>query len=167
MDNEDRISATEPEIQDYISYKSRTIMAGIQHFDARIFKSRFIEKDSGKMKSIGNRGGYLFSVFSISKKLITTKKRFSMNIPRKYQLMIVIGIAFLFILYGILGLLFKFKVDKNIESQVSVTLMLIAAFIVFSGRKKANAGNKEEPQKDELQEPVEDQRDNDKKNERL
>ena len=65
-----------------------------------------------------------------------------MNIPRKYQLFIVIGIAMILMLWGVFGLIFKIEINKEIENYVSLALMGIAAFVLFSDsilKKKDNS----------------------------
>ncbi|MCG8400672.1 MAG: hypothetical protein MJA84_03655 [Firmicutes bacterium] len=53
-------------------------------------------------------------------------------------MIIVLAIGLLFIGFGIAQALFKFEVDKKVIDQVSFILMLAAAFLIFSGRKKKN-----------------------------
>lgn len=126
MDNEDRTIAGKQAIQPCISHKFRIVMAGIQHIDIGISQSRYTEKDCYKLRG-------------------------QMNIPRKYQLMVVVGIALLFLLYGVSGLIFKFEVDKKIENNVSFVLMMIAAVILLVGKKKKKDINNETANEQKLE----------------
>ena len=49
---------------------------------------------------------------------------------------IVLGIAFLFIFYGLAQAVFKFELNKKITDEISFVLLIGAFILIFSGRKK-------------------------------
>lgn len=49
---------------------------------------------------------------------------------------IVLGIAFLFIFYGLAQGIFNISIDKKIIDQVSFVLLIGAGILIFTGRKK-------------------------------
>ena len=71
-----------------------------------------------------------------------------MQLDDKKRRLIVIGIALLLILMGAIQGLFKIKLDRKIVDEISFLLMMIAAWLLLSGRKtgkSANPAPKEEP----------------------
>ena len=61
----------------------------------------------------------------------------------KTRRLIVIGIAGILILLGLLGAVFKIKIKMNILNQISTILMLIAALVLFSGRRPGRGTNQD------------------------
>ncbi len=55
-----------------------------------------------------------------------------MKLTRKLKLRIIIGIAAAMIVYGLLDKFFKFNVDPNVVSNVSMVLMILAFGLLFS-----------------------------------
>ena len=82
-----------------------------------------------------------------------------MKLTRKLKLRIIIGIAIIFIVYGILDYLFKFNVDEKVVSNVGMVLMIAAFGLLFSRGDQADTkqpdnqqGNPEtNPESDESQ----------------
>jgi len=58
-----------------------------------------------------------------------------MKLERKYKTWIVLGIAALFILYGLFDWQFKFNVSEEVVKNISMVLFVIAFWLFFSGRK--------------------------------
>ncbi|MGI6776980.1 MAG: hypothetical protein ACOX7R_02810 [Acetivibrionales bacterium] len=59
-----------------------------------------------------------------------------MKLTRKQRTIIVLAIAVAFILFGLAQAIWKFEIERKIVDQVSFVLMIIAAFLIFSGRKR-------------------------------
>jgi len=59
-----------------------------------------------------------------------------MKLKRKQKLTIILGIAVLFIIYGLLDMTFKFNISKKIVDNVSMVLMIAAFGLLFSDRAK-------------------------------
>jgi len=74
-----------------------------------------------------------------------------MKLERKHKTRIVLGIAALFILYGLLDMKLKFNVNPKTVSNVSLVLMLIAFGLLFSGRKTNKDSSSETESKNQLQ----------------
>lgn len=68
-----------------------------------------------------------------------------MQFIRKNKTIIVLGIGVLFILYGILDWIFKFKVSQQTVNNVGMLLMIAAFGLLYSGRKpKQNSSDETE-----------------------
>jgi hypothetical protein len=59
-----------------------------------------------------------------------------MKLERKHKNLIIIGIGLIFILFGLLQVVFKFEVSKNISDRVSFILMMIALVVFMSNRNR-------------------------------
>lgn len=58
-----------------------------------------------------------------------------MKMDEKTKRLIVIGVGAIMILLGLLGAVFKIKIKMGLLNQVSTILLLLAAIILFSGRR--------------------------------
>ena len=70
-----------------------------------------------------------------------------MKINLKRNQIFALAIAFIFIFYGLTQAIFQFNVNKKIVDDISFILLIIAAGLIFSGRKKKgnnDTGNKTE-----------------------
>ena len=70
-----------------------------------------------------------------------------MKINLKRNQFFALAIAFIFIFYGLAQAIFQFNVNKRIVDDTSFILLIIAAGLIFSGRKKKgnnDTGNKTE-----------------------
>jgi high-affinity Fe2+/Pb2+ permease len=59
-----------------------------------------------------------------------------MRIKLRRNQIFALVIAFFFIFYGIAQAIFQFNVNKKLVDNVSFILLIIAAGLIFSGRKK-------------------------------
>ena len=78
-----------------------------------------------------------------------------MKINLKRNQIFALAIAFIFIFYGLTQAIFQFNVNKKIVDDISFILLIIAAGLIFSGRKKKgnnDTGNKtEDKTEDEIE----------------
>jgi hypothetical protein len=65
---------------------------------------------------------------------------------------IVMGIACLLIISGLIQGIFKIKVNKAVTDEISLVLMIIAAGVLFGGRKFGRAKEEEKPAIEEVKE---------------
>lgn len=70
-----------------------------------------------------------------------------MKLDEKKRRMIVIGIAVILILMGAIEGLFKIKLDRKIVDEISFVLMMVAAWLLLSGRKFGKSAN-QDPKKE-------------------
>ncbi len=80
-----------------------------------------------------------------------------MILTRKRKLRIIIGIAIIFIVYGILDYLFKFNVDEKVVSNVGMVLMIAAFGLLFSRGDQANTKQPDNQQVDSGTNPESDE----------
>lgn len=80
-----------------------------------------------------------------------------MILTRKRKLRIIIGIAIIFIVYGILDYLFKFNIDEKVVSNVGMVLMIAAFGLLFSRGDQANTKQPDNQQVDSETNPESDE----------
>jgi len=68
-----------------------------------------------------------------------------MKLERKHKNWIVIGIGLVFILFGLVQVVFKLDISKNVSDRISFVLMMIALIVFMSNRnRKSGTGNDDE-----------------------
>jgi hypothetical protein len=59
-----------------------------------------------------------------------------MKLKRKHGTFIILGIGFIFIIFGLLQFIFKFEIDEKLMDRASFILMMIAVVIFVGNRKR-------------------------------
>jgi high-affinity Fe2+/Pb2+ permease len=74
-----------------------------------------------------------------------------MKIKLKRNQIFALAIAFIFIFYGLAQAIFQFSVNKKIVDNVSFILLIIAAGLIFSGRRKKSNNETQDMSEDKIE----------------